>query len=129
MKAKLLLMLLFISFSVCSSVAKHRRKKPRAFVESVCREGMIRSPFTPVVQTNDIDNCLLLTFQFSLDDADISIRDKDGHEIINEQRTAIYEGKTVSVSKADSYPYYIEIVSPTVDIQGEVILLEESLCY
>ncbi|WP_455673323.1 hypothetical protein [Phocaeicola sp.] len=124
MKAKLLLMLLFISFSVCSSVANHCRKKTKIKVELIHKNKMHRTPFAPAMEANDIDNCLLLTFQFSLDDADISIRDKDGHEIINEQRTAIYEGKTVSVSKADSYPYYIEIVSPTVDIQGEVILLE-----
>ena len=32
------------------------------------------------VQTEDINDCLYLTFQFSLDDADITMLDKDGNE-------------------------------------------------
>ena len=31
-------------------------------------------------QTEDINDCLYLTFQFSLDDADITMLDKDGNE-------------------------------------------------
>lgn len=33
-----------------------------------------------VLQTEDINDCLYLTFQFSLDDADITMLDKDGNE-------------------------------------------------
>ena len=32
------------------------------------------------VQAEDINDCLYLTFQFSLDDADITMLDKDGNE-------------------------------------------------
>lgn len=35
-------------------------------------------PFS--VQAEDINDCLYLTFQFSLDDADITMLDKDGNE-------------------------------------------------
>lgn len=39
-----------------------------------------RIPFIFSVQAEDINDCLYLTFQFSLDDADITMLDKDGNE-------------------------------------------------
>ena len=40
----------------------------------------MKSLFNPSVQAEDINDCLYLTFQFSLDDADITMLDKDGNE-------------------------------------------------
>lgn len=83
---------------------------------------MPRSPFNPTIQVNEVNGILLLTFQYSLDDADITIIDKNGNEVMHEQQTVIYEGRVVSIPEAGGYPYSVEIKSSTVDVQGEIIL-------
>lgn len=120
MKAKLVLMLLFvISFSL-SAATSHRSRakyKPRK-KEHV----MTRAPFDPTIHVDEVNGILLLTFQYSLDNADITITDKNGNEVMHEQETVIYEGRTVSIPEADGYPYSVEITSPSIDIQGEITL-------
>ena len=76
MKAKLLLMLFLVSLSLGVFASEHHQKKPHAVYEKVAT----RIPFIFSVQTEDINDCLYLTFQFSLDDADITMLDKDGNE-------------------------------------------------
>lgn len=88
-------------------------------------ENVQRLPAKPFVQVEDVNNSLFLTFQCSLANADIVITDKNGNEVVNEQQTLIYEGKVIAISPSDGYPYAIEITSSTVDIIGEVVLMEE----
>ena len=76
------------------------------------------------MQAEDIDDCLYLTFRFSLNDADITIIDKYGNEVVKEQKSLIYEGRVITIPQSDGYPYSFEITSPTVDIEGEVVLEE-----
>lgn len=86
---------------------------------------MTRSSLIPsclIEETNN--NSILLTFQFSLNNTDIIIKDCNGNNIDSEQGTFIYYGKTVSIENTDSYPYFIEITSPTIDILGKIILEE-----
>ena len=59
--------------------SEHHQKKPHA-VCKVYEKVATRIPFIFSVQTEDINDCLYLTFQFSLDDADITMLDKDGNE-------------------------------------------------
>ncbi len=121
MKAKLLLVLFLVSLGLGAFASEHHRKKPRAHCE-VNQKVMHRSPFDPSIQAEDIIDCLYLTFQFSLDDADITILDRNGNEVVKEQQTIIYEGRAISIPEIDGYPYSVEIISPTVDIQGKIIL-------
>lgn len=79
MKAKLLLMLFLVSLSLGVFASEHHQKKPHA-VCKVYEKVATRIPFIFSVQTEDINDCLYLTFQFSLDDADITMLDKDGNE-------------------------------------------------
>lgn len=122
MKAKLLLMLFLVSLGLGAFASEHHRKKPHAQCKAYKMAVETRSPFDPSIQAEDINDCLYLTFQFSLDDADIIIIDKDGNEVVKEQQTIIYEGRTTVIQEADSYPYSIKIISPTVVIHGEIIL-------
>lgn len=121
MKAKLLLMLFLVSLGL-GVFASERHKKPHARCEVERIKNMRRFSFDPSIQAEDINDCLYLTFQFSLDDADIIIIDKDGNEVVKEPQTIIYEGRTTVIQEADSYPYSIKIISPTVVIHGEIIL-------
>ena len=77
MKAKLLLMLFLVSLSLGVFASEHHQKKPHA-VCKVYEKVATRIIFS--VQAEDINDCLYLTFQFSLNDADITMLDKDGNE-------------------------------------------------
>lgn len=124
MKAKFLFMLFLVSLCSGAFAAEHRKKTARVRIKNMRTHRMLRTSFEPFMQAEDINDCLYLTFQFSLQDADITIIDKEGNEVIKEQQTAIYEGRTLSISAIDAYPYSIEITSPTVNIEGEIVLEE-----
>ena len=79
MKAKLLLMLFLVSLSLGVFASEHHQKKPHA-VCKVYEKVATRIPFIFSIQAEDINDCLYLTSQFSLNDADITMLDKDGNE-------------------------------------------------
>lgn len=122
MKARLLLMLFLVAIGEGVFASGHPRKKLSAHWRTNRMEAMRRSIFEPSIQVEDINDCLYLTFQFSLQDADITIIDKDGNEVIKEQQTIIYEGRIISIPMVDAYPYSVEITSPTVLVYGDIIL-------
>lgn len=124
MKAKLLLVLFLVSLGLGAFASEHHKKKPRAQSKVEYRTARTRVPFDPSMLAEDINNCLYLTFQFSLDDADITIMDRNGKEVVKEQQTIIHEGRTISIPETDGYPYSVEITSPIVAIQGEITLEE-----
>lgn len=79
MKAKLLLMLFLVSLSLgvlLRSITKRSLMQFAKFMRSVAT----RIPFIFSIQAEDINDCLYLTSQFSLNDADITMLDKDGNE-------------------------------------------------
>lgn len=125
MKAKFLFMLFLVSLCSGAFAAEHRKKTARVHIKIVGARVLTRTPFEPFMQAEDINDCLYLTFQFSLQDADITIIDKEGNEVIKEQQTIIYEGRIISIPMANDYPYSVEITSPVVEILGEVVLDEE----
>jgi phosphoglycerate dehydrogenase-like enzyme len=81
--------------------------------------------FRTPIRKSVLDNCLQILFQFPLHESDITVADKNGNIVINEQQTSIYEGKTLYIYTPEDYPYTIEITSPAVDITGEITLEEE----
>lgn len=120
MKAKLLFMLLFvIPFSLLATTNYRKRAK---YKQRKAESVMHRAPLGPTIQVDEVNGILLLAFQYPLEDAEISITDKHGSEVMYEQQTIIYEGRVVSIPEADGYPYSIEIISPAVEIQGEIVL-------
>lgn len=122
MKTKLLLgtMLLLISVDLCLAHTKHKylyfshdmRKKRR----------YERSVFLSTANADRVDNTLILSFQFSLEAADITIDDKEG-AVVYEQHFDIVDGNTVSIEINDetSFPLSVKIESPTILIEGEII--------
>lgn len=122
MKAKFALMLFLVLLGLEGFASERPKKKPHVRCKVDHKTIMKRSFFEPSVQAEDINDCLYLTFQFSLHDTDITIKDKNGNEVVNEQQTLIYEGRVIAIPQSDDYPYSIEITSPTVEIQGEIVL-------
>lgn len=68
MKAKLLLMLFLVSLSLGVLASERPRKVPYVRYKTQDRTAKTRSLFNPSVQAEDINDCLYLTFQFSLDE-------------------------------------------------------------
>ena len=122
MKAKLLLILLLTSLSLEGFASDNKRKRTHLYVESTGSSPMKRVPARPFAQVEDINDCLYITFQRSFEDVDITIRDKEGNEVVNDQQTVIYEGRVITIPQSDGYPYSIVITSSTVNIQGEIVL-------
>lgn len=124
MKAKFVLLLLFMLSSSLSAFATHHERKARYKQKHRRESVMTRAPFDSTIQVDEVNGILLLTFQYSLEEADITITDKNGNEVMHEQQTVIYEGRVASIPEADGYPYSVEITSPMVDIPGEIVLEE-----
>lgn len=78
-ESKVIIDVILVSLSLGVFASEHHQKKPHA-VCKVYEKVATRIPFIFSVQTEDINDCLYLTFQFSLDDADITMLDKDGNE-------------------------------------------------
>lgn len=78
-ESKVIIDVIFSFLEFGSFCFEHHQKKPHA-VCKVYEKVATRIPFIFSVQAEDINDCLYLTFQFSLDDADITMLDKDGNE-------------------------------------------------
>lgn len=126
MKAKLFMILLMVLFIVpMSEAAREKRKRSVQFREQTCsKRPTTRVPIDYTIDVSDNGNCLQILFLFPLHEADITVTDKNGNIVINEQQTSIYEEKLLSIYTPNAYPYIVEITSPIVDITGEIILEE-----
>lgn len=122
MKTKLLLgiLLLLISMDMCLAHTKHTHKYYGDHIH--IKKGKQRSVFLPTIEVNRVGNTLLLSFQFSLDAADITIDDEIG-AVVYQQHFDIVDGNTVSIEINDetSFPLSVKIESPTILIEGEII--------
>lgn len=123
MKAKLFMIFLMVLFIVPMSgaVDKPRKRPVHLSKHETYKSAVTRIPIDYTIDVNDNGNYLQILFQFPLPDADITVTDKNGHIIINEQQTYIYEGKILRIYAPNDYPYSIEIASPTLDITGEIV--------
>lgn len=79
MKAKLLLMLFLVSLSLGVFASEHHQKSLMQFAKFM-RRWLLEFLLFFSIQAEDINDCLYLTSQFSLNDADITMLDKDGNE-------------------------------------------------
>ena len=96
MKAKLFMILLVVLFIVPISGAVNKpRKRPVLLRKHETRKNVLpRIPIDYTIDVSNNDNCLQILFQFPLHESDITVADKNGNIVINEQQTSIYEGKT-----------------------------------
>ena len=101
------------------SYKKHPRKVKSKII-SANYKITARSLLFFNLTADEVDNTLIITFQSSLEEADIYVTDKNGKTVISETQTSIYEGKTVSIPVPETYPYTIEVTSPAMDITGEI---------
>lgn len=122
MKAKLLFLLLSVLFVLPTNAIPHVKHKYRVKCNAYIyrSKAVTRSPLEFNLSADETDNSLIITFQSSLNEADIIVTDKNGNTVALEPQTSIYEGKIISIPNPNNYPYQIEITSPTLDIKGEI---------
>lgn len=124
MKTKILFILLSVLFILPVDAMSHksgqRKKKIHTCTKCLNAKAVNRSPLEFNLSADETDNSLIITFQSSLNEADIIVTDKNGNTVALEPQTSIYEGKIISIPNAESYPYQIEITSPTLDYGGEI---------
>lgn len=80
-----------------------------------------RSPLYFDVEVYDAGGDLQIIFRGQLPDAVLTIWDKDGNVILHECTIDIYDGMPLIVEDVHHYPYQLEIVSPVLEITGEII--------
>lgn len=114
MKTKLLFILLSVLFIIPMSAMphkKHRHKVNTKIINSHSK-SIFRSPLFFNLTADEIDDNLTITFQSALEEADITVTDKDGNVVVSEFKTSIYEGKTVKrLCSRIGYLYYRDNLS------------------
>lgn len=126
MKTKLLFILLSVLFIIPMNAMPHKRHRHKVNIKIVNShsKAITRSPLFFNLTADEADDNLTITFQSALEEADITVTDKEGNIIVSEFKSSIYEGKTVNISALESSLYTIEITSPTMDVTGEITLEE-----
>ena len=126
MKTKVLFILLSVLFIIPVNAMpyKRHRHKVKAQVISLQEKATARSPLFFDLTADEIDSNLIITFQSFLDEADITVIDKNGVTVAFESKASIHEGKTVNVPAPEADFYTIKITSPTIDVTGEITLEE-----
>lgn len=123
MKAKFLFILLsvFLIIPLNASTLKTQRHKSvwKAFLKK--KKIVTRSPFVFDMDVLETDSCLQIIFLSPLPDAEITITDKNGKTIVHEPRTFINKGKTLYIETPNGYPYTVKIISPIMDITGDIV--------
>ena len=126
MKTKVLFILLSVLFIMPMNAMPHKRHrhKVKAKIISSNYKMNTRSPLFFDLTADETDDNLIITFQSVLEEADITVTDKNGNVVATELKTSIYEGKTVNIPAPKTDFYTVEITSLTIDVTGEITLEE-----
>lgn len=124
MKAKFLFILLSVLFIIPTSAAilnKHKHKI-RLTSFTLRNKATTRSPIEFNIRCTRnqqlLANYLSVT---SCRNAEITITDKNGKTVVHEPPTFINKGKTLYIETPNGYPYTVKIISPIMDITGDII--------
>ena len=109
MKAKFLFILLSVLFIIPTSAAILNKHKHKIRLTSFN------------IDVQETNSCLQIIFLSPLPDAEITITDKNGKTVVHEPPTFINKGKTLYIETPNGYPYTVKIISPIMDITGDII--------
>ena len=126
MKTKVLFILLSVLFIMPMNAMPYKRHQHKVKTRIIHSNIKVttRSPLFFDLTADEIDSNLIITFQSFLDEADITVIDKNGVTVAFESKASIHEGKTANVPAPEADFYTIKITSPTIDVTGEITLEE-----
>lgn len=129
MKAKTKMLMMFLALLSMMPVNKATAevtKKVKHFNPTFQNnKAVTRLPIDYTIDTTGDENCLQIIFMFPMREADITLTDKNGNVVLEENQVNSYEGKTLYVQTPNAYPYTLVLTSPAIDITGEITLEEE----
>ena len=123
MKTKVLFILLSVLFIMPMNAMPYKRHQHKVKTRIIHSNIKVttRSPLFFDLTADEIDSNLIITFQSFLDEADITVIDKNGVTVAFESKASIHEGN-IPAPEADFYT--IKLTSPTIDVTGEITLEE-----
>ena len=126
MNAKLFFTILFaaLALSVFSSPPKGNETEHDIRVTCLKNKKKTRSLNYFDFSVSDKNNHLQIVFHSFLSDSNILITDANGNIVAFDSNVDIYDGMSVTIPiyNETTYPYYVEISSPTLDIEAEITL-------
>lgn len=128
-RTKLLMILLtaFCLIPTCKATAEKKKEHSKFYPQTLHhKDAITRLPIDYTIEATGDENSLQIIFLFPMQEADITLTDKNGNVVIEENQVNSYEGKTLYVPAPKAYPYTLVLTSPAVDITGEITLEEEN---
>lgn len=103
-----------------ATASEGRKIAKRTF--NISQKTTTRLPLEFDFEVTITGNCLQITFEGILADANILITDNAGEVVWKESAVDIYQGKVIRIDDVSHFPFTIEIESPTMDVIGEISL-------
>ena len=124
MNAKLLFTVLFATVTLFAFSSEPTEYENRSDVQitKFKRKTPTRSLIYFDFSVSDRNNHLQIVFHSFLSNSDIYITDANGNIVAFDTDVNIYDGMviTIPVFEETAYPYYVEVSSPTLDIEAEI---------
>lgn len=126
MNAKLFFTFLFaaLALSVFSSPPKGNGTEHEIRVTYLKSKEKTRCLNYFNLSVSDKNNHLQIVFHSFLSNSDICITDANGNIVAFDRNVNVYDGMviTIPIFEETAYPYYVEVTSPTLDIEAEITL-------
>ena len=130
MNAKSIFTILFatLALSVFSSEPTEYEKRSDVQFTKFKSKTPTRSLIYFDLSVSDRNNHLQIVFYSFLSNSDICITDANGNVVAFDSNVNIYDGMviTIPVFEETAYPYYVEVTSPTLDIEAEITLKQSN---
>lgn len=124
MNAKSIFTILFaaLALSVFSSPPKGNGTEHEIRITYLKNKRISRSLNYFDLSVSDRNNHLQIVFHSFLSNSDICITDANGNVVAFDRNVNVYDGMviTIPVLEETDYPYYIEVTSPTLDVEAEI---------
>lgn len=126
MNAKSIFTILFatLALSVFSSTPKGDGTEHEIRITYLKNKRVSRSLNYFDLSVSDRNNYLQIVFHSFLSNSDICITDANGNVVAFDRNVNVYDGMviTIPIFEETAYPYYVEVTSPTLDIEAEITL-------
>lgn len=124
MNAKLFFTILFATVTLFAFSSEPNGEEAKSEVQILWLKNKngYRSIFNYHFSVSDKNNHLQFVFHSFLSDSNILITDANGSIVAFDSNVDIYDGMSVTIPiyNETAYPYYVEISSPTLDIEAEI---------
>ena len=113
---------ILITVMLCFSLSVMADNQPKIKLKSKVVKIFTRSPLYLDVEVCESGQDLQIFFRGNLPDANVVVFDDEGNVVLHEWAIDIYDGISFTIANANQYPYLLEIVSPIMELTGEIVM-------